>query len=105
MKKPALAALGVVGACAACCAIPVALPLISGLSALGIVGLGADALGAQREVLIGAAALSFAGVAGAVVWWKRRNSAAACAAPAATSGAQASGCGCSSTAGAQGACR
>lgn len=40
MKKVGLAALGVVGACAACCAIPLALPLIAGATASGLALLG-----------------------------------------------------------------
>src|SRR5690349_9639120 len=38
MKKPLLAAAGLAGACAACCAIPLAIPLLGGLSAAGLLG-------------------------------------------------------------------
>jgi hypothetical protein len=106
MKKPALAALGVVGACAACCAIPVALPLLGGLSALGITGLGAGALGTDWELALAVGAGASAVAVAGRVWWKRGRKAAACAAPVAKSnGALAtSGCGCAN-AQAQGTCR
>lgn len=31
MNKPAMATLGLIGACAACCTIPIAVPLMSGM--------------------------------------------------------------------------
>lgn len=73
MKKPFLAVLGVVGACTACCAIPLAIPLLSGLSVAGLSFIGLD----------GPSVVSAAVVAAAVtvgIWFKRRRN-SACAAP------------------------
>lgn len=71
MKKPLLASIGVIGACAACCAIPIALPVLSGLSAAGFAGaLGWPQLsgGALAGLTLGAAAAAGAGA----VWFTRR---------------------------------
>jgi hypothetical protein len=57
--KPLLALLGVGAACAACCAIPLALPLIGGLAVSGALGAIAGwplALGAGALAAIAAAA-------------------------------------------------
>ncbi len=101
MKKPALATLGVVGACAACCAIPLALPLLSGLSAAGLVSIDWDGLNLGSQVAAAATGLAAAALVGGGLWWHRkRNAATACAAPSGTTGAlpaaTGSGCGCSS---------
>ena len=57
MKKPVMATLGVVGACAACCAIPLAIPLLAGLSVGGLVMLEAPylpiGLGIALALLVG----------------------------------------------------
>jgi len=72
MKKPLFAALGVAGACAACCSIPLQLPLLGGtaLAAL-LAGWGLE-LGAALNVLIAAALVA---VVGAALWMKRRSKA------------------------------
>lgn len=102
MKKPALATLGVVGACAACCAIPLAIPLLSGLSVAGLVSIDWDGLNLGSEVATAATGLAAAVLVGGGIWWHRkRNAATACAAPSGTAAAlpapAGSGCGCSST--------
>jgi len=38
MKKPLFTTLGLASACAACCAVPLLVPVLSGLSAAGLVG-------------------------------------------------------------------
>ena len=102
MKKPVLATMGVVGACAACCAIPLALPLLSGLSVASLASINWDGLNIGRELAVAGAALVAAGLVWGGLWWSRKRKAAACAATVATpgaSGAPAAGsaCGCSST--------
>lgn len=81
--RPELKLLGVGAACAACCAIPVALPAIAGLS---LTSLGFSTGGTVIGLITGAAALLGLGF---VVL--RRRAAKACAPSAST------GCGCSST--------
>ena len=102
MNKPALATLGVIGACAACCTIPLALPLLSGLSVAGLASIDWNCLGVGSEVAAVGIGLVAAILAGAGIWWHRkRKAASACAAPSATAAASpasaGSGCGCSST--------
>ncbi len=58
MKKTLLAALGLAGACVACCSIPIALTLVSGLSAAGLVAWLADSLTAQTALAIATALLA-----------------------------------------------
>jgi high-affinity Fe2+/Pb2+ permease len=95
MKKPARAAMGVIGACAACCAIPLAIPLISGLSVAGLASIDWDCLSIGGEVAAVGAGLAAAGLVGGGIWWHRRRKAAAqCAVPALASAG--SNCGCSS---------
>lgn len=64
MKKVILSALGVAGACAACCAIPLAIPIISTLSISGLSFLAVD------RFLIGPVGtlIALAASLGAVVW-------------------------------------
>ena len=64
MKKEGLTALGVAGACAACCAIPLAIPIISTLSVSGL------SLLAMDQLLLGPAgiAIALATSLGAIVW-------------------------------------
>ncbi|RCW66077.1 hypothetical protein [Pseudorhodoferax soli] len=94
MKKPLFAALGVAGACAACCSIPLLLPLLGGTAVAALLaGWGLD-VGIALNVLIAATLVA---MVGAVVWLKRRPKAgcenpststqAACALPP-------GGCGC-----------
>ena len=64
MKKVGLATLGVAGACAACCAIPLAIPIIGTLSVSGLSLLAID------RFLLGPAgiAIAVATSVGAAVW-------------------------------------
>ncbi|MES2936870.1 MAG: hypothetical protein V4864_04255 [Pseudomonadota bacterium] len=98
MKKPALAAMGLIGTCAACCTIPLALPLLGGLSAAGLASIDWSCLTVGGELAAAMAGVSAAGLVIAGVWWFRRRKAAAarCATPAPQ--ANGSGCGCASTA-------
>ncbi len=102
MKKPALATMGVIGACAACCTIPLALPLLSGLSVAGLASIDWDCLNVAGEAAAVGAGLVAAGLVGGGIWWHRKRKArAACAAAAGTPKALAapcgSGCGTSNT--------
>jgi hypothetical protein len=100
MKKTALATLGVAGACAACCAIPIALPLVGGLSVLGLTGLGTSLFFADYGWVLALAVLAVAAMVGALAWRSLRRQPVACAvAPMpeakATPGCARSTCGCS----------
>ncbi|WP_146097274.1 hypothetical protein [Rhodoferax sp. TS-BS-61-7] len=100
MKKAGLTALGVAGACAACCAIPLAIPIMGALSVSGLSILAID------QFLLGPAGIAIAAAVSlvAAVWvgaWyvgQRRKraamaeSGAACSVPD-SSGA--GGCACS----------
>ena len=79
MKKPVLATLGVVGACAACCAIPLALPLLSGLSVAGLASIDWDWLNIGGEVAAVGAGLAAAALVGGGLWWHRKRRATRCA--------------------------
>jgi hypothetical protein len=74
MKKTFLAALGLAGACAACCSIPIALTLFGGLSAAGATAWFLGSPMAQLAVMGVAAALLLA-AAGA---WRARRARARC---------------------------
>jgi len=64
MKKVELATGGVVAACVACCAFPLALPMVGALSVAGFVSLGLDAIhmGTAATVVVLVAA------AGSLAW-------------------------------------
>ena len=64
MKKAGLAALGVTAACAACCAIPLAIPIIGTLSISGLSLLAID------QLLLGPTGIAIAVAAslGTVIW-------------------------------------
>ena len=89
MKKLGLAALGVAGACAACCAIPLAIPIIGTLSISGLSLLAIDQFdtGSLGMVLVEIISLSAAVWAGA--WylgqhrrrWAAAQNGAACPVP------------------------
>ena len=85
MKNPFAYLLALVGACAACCAIPIALPLIGGvaLSGLGI---------ARAELEIGVALIVFAAIMAAFYW--RRRAAHARLTPSGEAQKAKSSCGC-----------
>lgn len=95
MKKPVLATLGVAGACAACCAIPLAIPLMSGLSVAGLASIDWNWVQVRGEVAAVGAGLAASLLVGAGLWWHRgRKVAAHCAGPALPAAAG-GGCGCS----------
>ena len=77
MKKPFLSMLGVAGACAACCAIPLALPLISGLSVAGLSSIGLDRLSIGSGAAVAVAVIA----AVRVGMWSARRRNSACAVP------------------------
>ena len=104
MKKPLLGTIGVVGACAACCAIPLAVPLLGGASlatALAAVEWNLWRLGTELAIV-----LLVVGT-GLLAWtWRRRAAArraGACATaetaagPACSVGPAGGGCGCGSS--------
>lgn len=77
MKKPVLAVLGVAGACAACCAIPLAIPLWAGLSAAGMGWLGWEGLASGSGLLLaGAGMIAVALIVAAIM--ARRSQKTAC---------------------------
>ena len=80
MKKLLITGLGVAGACAACCAMPLVVPIISGLSVAALAVPGGLVFATEFSgvaTLVGIAA----GVAacGALWWARRRRTARACA--------------------------
>nr|WP_297351585.1 hypothetical protein [uncultured Caldimonas sp.] len=81
--RPLLALLGVGAACAACCAIPLALPMIGGLAVSGVLGVAGGWPLALAALALGAMA--------AAVWHVRRRR-RACAIPAGPQ--KSSDCGC-----------
>lgn len=99
MKKPLLAALGLAGACVACCTVPLALTLVGGLSAAGLAG-GLGAWWAGHWGAWAAVATVLILAASARVWWVRRANArrADQEAPACPSGA-AGACACTAQSG------
>jgi hypothetical protein len=101
VKKPVLTALGVAGACVACCTIPLAVPLFGATAALGLTSwLGvASRIGVEMLILMLIVSMA-AMVWGAVLWARRRraktfgsdpSSGMACAVDP-----NAKGCGCAS---------
>ncbi|MBV7428217.1 MULTISPECIES: hypothetical protein [unclassified Acidovorax] len=73
MKKPLLATIGLAGACAACCAVPVLIPVISGLSVAGLAGLDWDRLSVSREYLASALGVAVALAVALGIWLARRR--------------------------------
>jgi len=71
MKRPLLATLGIAGACAACCAIPLALPLLAGFSAAGLTALDWRSLSGWALPLI--AGIGTMLLVGVVLWAVRRR--------------------------------
>lgn len=74
MKKSILALLGIGAACAACCAIPLALPMMAGF---GLAGLGLAGFGWEAALLLTAASMLAMG--GLHLLRRRRKPASACA--------------------------
>jgi len=83
-KKSVLALLGIGAACAACCAIPLVVPLLAGL---GLVGLGGVTLGGAAFGWMAAASAAGMLAVAAFYLWRKRAAAQACAAD--------KSCGCS----------
>lgn len=103
MKKPLLTTIGLAGACAACCAVPLLVPIISGLSVTSVFGVDWHLFTTSRPYLAVVAGTA-AGVAVALGLWlaKRRRAARACGNGTASnqggSSLQAqSACGCSAS--------
>lgn len=98
MKKPLLTTVGLAGACAACCAVPLLVPLVSGLSVAGLVGIDWERLAVSREYMAIVAGIAVAFAVGLRLWFVRRQRASsACAATVATHSGDvqpASSCGC-----------
>ncbi len=102
MKKPVLTVFGVAGACAACCAIPLLVPLVGGASVAGLIAMASgDWLGLSSNAAVIASAIVVAALVGFAIWLvRRRRSNAFCqvepavvsAGCATVSGA--GGCGC-----------
>jgi Na+-driven multidrug efflux pump len=100
MKKVGLTTLGVVGACAACCAIPLAIPIIGALSVSGLSILAVDQFLLGPAGIAVAVAISLAAAAGVGVWYvaQRRKQAATAQSRATCSISDRNGdggCGCS----------
>ena len=71
------AALGVAGACAACCTIPLLVPLLGGTAVAALLAGWGLELGAALNVIIAAALVAGVGV----VLWKKRKRKADCQNP------------------------
>lgn len=79
MKKPLLGALGVAGACAACCTLPLAIPFITAASVAGFASFGgAQALQTGYGVVAIGAGAGASLLVGLGLWGFRRRKAAAC---------------------------
>lgn len=93
MKKPLLTTLGLAGACAACCAVPLLVPILSGLSVAGLAGLDWGRLATSPAYLATVLSIAVALALALGVWLVRRRRAtrvcatsAAALAPAAEDG-------------------
>jgi hypothetical protein len=95
MNKSALASLGVIGACAACCTIPIAFPLVSGLWVAAAASIFSDTWNATGGVVALLAGIAVATLAAVGVSWQRRRKAEAASAASSRSPLTAAGCGCS----------
>ena len=101
MNKPLLTTIGLAGACAACCAVPLLVPIISGLSVAGVIGLDWERLASSQEYMAAVLGVASAFVAAIGLWLFRRLRAGKACTPVAAStsnAVQAPGaCGCSGT--------
>lgn len=98
MKKPLLSTLGLAGACAACCAIPILVPLVSGLSVAGLIGFNWEQLSGHQNLVAVAAASAAASLMALGIWTVRRRRANACGSRSAVQNEKtrpAPSCGCS----------
>jgi len=99
MKKPVLAALGVAGACVACCAIPLVIPLFGGAAALGLTSWLGLEFGIGWEMLVLWAIVSTAAMLWGGMAWARRRQTKSCGNEASRGsacavGTDTEGCGC-----------
>lgn len=79
-KKLLLTGLGLAGACAACCAVPLLVPVIAGLSVAALAVPGGLVFMPEFGGLAALAGIAGSAAAGAALWWARRRRAArACA--------------------------
>lgn len=79
LKKPVLAVIGVGGACAVCCAIPLAIPFLAGFSAAGITALFPWGALPLNGVVLAVAVGLVASVLAAGLWrWSRSPKTSAC---------------------------
>jgi len=78
MNKPALATLGVVGACAVCCSIPLVIPVMTGLSVAGLVSVDGGFMSGGAQMLAVGAGLAVALLMSGGIWWHRRQTATRC---------------------------
>jgi len=102
VKKPVLAALGIAGACVACCTIPLAIPLLGGAAALGVTSWLVATLGISLELMV---LLGIASIA-VLVWsaraWTHHHRTKPCANESSSASscivtAEAQGCGCATS--------
>lgn len=77
MKKPMLTTLGLAGACAAGCAIPILVPLTTGLSVAGMIGFNWEQLSGNQSLVAVTATSAVASVLALGIWtlWRRRSNA------------------------------
>lgn len=93
VKKPLLATAGLIGACAACCAVPLLIPVLAGISAGALTLAGLNAWLADGHFLAVGAGVVAVTLAGWGIWHVRRRS--ACALPGVEAPAcDARGCKC-----------
>lgn len=100
MKKPMLATAGVAGACAVCCAIPIFIPLASGLSVAGLLAYDWEQLWCSQEFIAAATGTIVAISVAFMLWRARRDrTSGPCAVPQNPNDATPkSSCGCKGTA-------
>ena len=80
MKKLLITGLGVAGACAACCAMPLVVPIISGLSVAALAVPGGLVFATEFSGLATLLGIAAGVAACGALWWARhRRTARACA--------------------------
>lgn len=97
MKKPVLTTVGVIGACAACCAIPLVIPLMAGVSVAGLASIDWSCLTEASEIAVLSAGLAAALLVGGGIWYYRKRKAAAKCGQSELAAPTDSACGCSQT--------
>ena len=98
MKKPLLTTIGLAGACAACCAVPLLVPILSGLSVAGLIGLDWRQMTSNPQYMAVVIGTTVALAVALGLWLVRRRRATRACAPATAPGngdtPTASSCGC-----------